>query len=534
MLRVVLPLFVFGPVPLLALPACEPWGRPSAGGDTGSPPRDEAVVLSPALLDMGSMQVGVDAPLERRFTIQNVGAEPRTVHGFDEAVWLAGPETEAFRVAADEPVMSLGPGETRELVVSFDPPGDGDWVSEIRLNYGLEVLRLRGSGRASTLVARVDEVPSTPVGCARRFDVRIDNAGREPLVLETPTVVGGTDFSLAAPLEGLSVAPGQGFGLAMRFAPGWQVPSDTTRTARLRLPTNDPAQGTVELPLEGFAWAGSEVVESFRFHPRSQVDLLFVADTDGIMSAQVDKAQAALGPMLAALDAANVSLHAAVVTGASACPVTSPAWVDARTTGWQREQRLSDGFDGTSGPGADTLLEHAVAALAQDTSGGCLEGFRRAGAALHVVVIAGGPDGGSLTADAALEALDAAHPEARESVVSAVIATESTGCGGAAYGAGYAEAALRSGGEIVDLCAVDWSQGFEAVASRSHVGVDGGLSLPVEPAVLLDSVDVTVDGAAWEAWEWDDDATALVFPAATAPLPGSDVEVRYRLGVGCD
>jgi len=433
-LRVVLPLLIAS----IGLSACEPWGRPGAVRDTGVVARDEALVLSPALLDMGSMQVGEDAPLQRRFRIQNVGAEARTVHGFDEPVWVSGPETEAFRVASDEPVISLGPGETRELMVAFDPPGDGDWVSEIRLNYGLEVLRLRGSGRASALVARPDEVPSTPVGCAGRFDVRIENAGREPLELGPPTVVGGTDFSLAAPLEGLAVAPGQGFGLAMRFAPGWQVPSDTTRTARLRLPTNDPAQGTVELPLEGFAWAGSEVVEAFRFHPRSQVDLLFVADTDGIMSAQVDKAQAALGSLLAALDGANVSLHAAVVTGASACPVTSPAWVDARTTGWQREQRLSEGFDGAAGPGADTLLAHALAALEQDTIGGCLEGFRRPGAALHVVVVAGGPDGGSLTPDAALAALASSHPEARESVVSAVIATESTGCGGVAYGAGYA------------------------------------------------------------------------------------------------
>lgn len=519
---------------LLCVPACEPWGPPGGAGDTGGVVDGAALVLSPALLDLGRVRVGQDRPVAARFTVRNVGGRPHTVHGFDEAVTITGPTDAAFRIDADAPFLSLGPGESRTFTAVFDPPRDGDWVSEVRINHGIEVLRLRGSGHAPTLRVVAPDVPSTPIGCSGSFGVRIENDGRESLTVEAPAIAGGPDFGLAVALPGLGIPPGGGAELRVRFEPGWQEPADSTRTARLVLPTNDPRQGTVELPLQGFAWAGSEVVETFRFHARSQVDLLFVADTDGVMSAHVDKAQAAVDGLVLALDDANVSLHAAVVTGGGACPTTAPAWVDADAPGWQRGAVLRAGFEGPAGPRADALLGLAVDALAQDTAGGCLEGFRREGAALHVVVVSGGPDQGGMPPGDALAALAGAHPDAREVVVSAVIATESAGCGGAAYGEGYAEAALGSGGEIVDLCAVDWSPGFERIAARSHAGVDGGLALPLVEGALLDSLSVEVDGATWSAWAHDEEAGTLVFPAESAPEPGSDVRVRYRLGVACD
>lgn len=519
---------------LLCVPACEPWGPRGGGPDTAAVADEDALVLSPALLDLGRVSVGQDAPVVAEFTVQNLGAGARTVHGFDEAVRVSGPDDAAFHVDADEPFLTLQPGESRAFSAVFDPPRDGDWVAEIRLNHGIEVLRLRGSGQAPVLDVSAPDIPSVPIGCHGSFDVRVENAGRERLRIESPVVADGPDFELAVALPALGIAPGEGVDLRMRFAPGWQEPADSTRTARLFLPTNDPQQGEVGLPLQGFAWAGSEVVETFRFHARSQADVLFVADTDGVMSAHVDKAQAALGGFLSALDAANVSLHAAVVTGGGACPTTAPAWVDDDAPAWQRESVLRDGFEGPAGADAERLLALAVETLEQDVPGGCLEGFRREGAALHVVVVSGGPDGGALDPADALAALSGAHPDAREVVVSAVIATESAGCGGAAYGGGYAEAALGSGGEIVDLCGADWSAGFERVAARSHAGVDGGLSLPLVDGALLDSVSVMVDGASWVDWEHDPDAGALVFPPETAPEPGSDVRVRYRLGVACD
>jgi len=521
-------------IALFCLPACEPWGPRTESEDTSAIADDEALVLSPALLDLGRVRVGQDAPVVAEFTVQNVGPTARTVHGHDEAVTLAGPDDVAFQIDSEEPFFTLQPGESRTFSAVFDPPGDGDWVSEIRLNYGIEVLRLRGSGQAPVLQVTSPYIPSVPIGCSESFDVRVENTGRERLRIESPALVDGVDFSLAVALPALAVAPGGGVDLRLRFGPGWQAPADSTRTARLMLPTNDPQQGEVGLPLQAFAWAGSEVVETFSFHARSQADVLFVADTDGVMSAHVDKAQAAIGDFLGALDEANVSLHAAVVTGASACPSTSPRWVGDDAPLWQRETVLQDGFEGLSGPDAERLLALAVAALEQDVPGGCLEGFRREGAALHVVVVSGGPDEGGLAPGDALAALAAVHPNAREVVVSSVIATESTGCGGAAYGEGYAEAAVGSGGEIVDLCEADWTTGFERVAARSHAGVDGGLSLPLVDGVLLESVSVNVDGASWTNWEHDAEAGALVFPAETAPEPGSDVRVRYRLGVDCD
>lgn len=522
------------PLLLVGLPACEPWGTPGGAIDTGAADPDDALVVSPAYVEFGSVEVGSDAPRSAEFTVTNAGPTALTVHGFDEPVQTAGPDVPAFFVDVDAPYFSLQPGESRVLAATFDPPRDGDWSAEVRVNYGVEVLQLRGQGHAPTLAVDVPAVPGTPVGCEAPFDVRVENTGRSRLVLDRVAIEGGDDFSVPVPVDGAGIAPGQGFDLALRFRPGWQVPADGTRQAFLRIEGNDPLQGDVSLPLSAFAYTGSEVVDTFRYHPPSATDVLFVADTDGVMSAHVDKAQAAMEGFLAALDVANVDLHAAVVTPASVCPVTVPGWVDSSDPDWRRLEVLRDGFDVEAPASTLRLLDHATDALAQDAAGGCLEGFLREGAALHVVALAGGPDASGLEAEASLAALRLAAPLAREVVVDAVIATESAGCGGVAYGEGYAEAALVSAGEIVDLCQPDWTDGFGRIAGRMHAGIEGSLTRPLAEAPLLDSLDVSVDGAAFPGWTWDAEQHAVVFPEATAPDPGSDVRLSYRIALDCD
>jgi hypothetical protein len=517
----------------LTLAACTPWGAPRLDVDTGTADPADALVVSPASLDFGSLQVDGPGPWTREFTITNAGKRSITVHGHDEPVPLTDPPSEVFRVVSDEPIFSLAAGESRELVAEFDPPSDGDWRAEVRVNYGVEVLALRGTGTAPTLALSDVQVPNTPTGCESTFDLRIDNVGREHLMLETVEVIEGQDFALVTPLDGVPVTPGDGFDLALRFRPSWQGPDTGDRQGVLRLTTNDPLQAVANVGLEGFTYAGSEVTEAFGFHPATTVDLLILADTDGVMSAHVDKAQAATAPLLEAFEAANVDLHAAVLTGASSCPTTSPSWVDADDPMWRRESVLESGFEGISGAASDTLLDHAADALGHDSPSGCLEGFLRPGAALHVVVIAGGPDGSTHDAAQHLAALASLAPDAREIIVSAVIVTSGPDCG-VTYGEGYAEAVLATDGQFVGLCELSWDPGFRDIAARSHEGVDGGLVHPLAEVPFLDSLSVQVDGTTFDDWHHDAGANAVVFPADTAPDPGSDVTIEYRIGQDCN
>ncbi len=520
----------------LAAAGCEPWSSARDSGDDGGGAEQEALVVSPARLDFGTLSVLDDVYATDTFTVTNAGTETVAVHGHDEPVLLEGPEGEAaddavFLVAGD-PVFELRPGESRSLLVTFRPTTEASWTAELRVNYGIEVLTLAGSGTAP--VAALDGPDgawSVPFACEDSRAFTLSNAGSEPLHVEDAWIVGDEGFSVADGLVGAEVAPGGTVTGGVRFAPAWSVLDAGLAEADLYVQTDDPRWPVASAPLSALAYAGSTVEDDFTYAPGLDADVVFAVDTAGVMDAYLDRARGALDDFVDALDAGNVDLHAAVLTGAGPCPPAG--WTGSDAARDARIEALEAGLDGDPGAWDDALLGLAAAGLAEDRPGGCMEGFLREGAQLHVVVIAGGPDGSGEDPEAALAALRAAAPDASGVVVSAIIATDDGACGGVSYGEGYADAAVLSGGVVGDLCASDWEASFADLAAVSVLAARGGLAHPLDFEPLVDSITVRVDGATWTDWTWDAEANAVVFDDAAPPAAGSTVEIRYVQAVEC-
>lgn len=515
----------------LVLAACEPL---QTTWETGSPEMDveqDALVVSPAAIDFGSVSALGWGRLDVPFTVTNAGTGPIAVHGHDEVVVLSGEDAGAIFEVDAEPYFELLPGETRDLAVRFVPPTEGSWTGEIRVNYGIETLALSGEGRAPVTSVEVEGAPPAAFGCASEGRVRLHNVGNEPMRIDRLGVLDGTDWQVEA-RSNVELEPGGTLETPVVFQPAWTGAPGGARDTLLEFRTNDPLRPNLQVPLEGLAYEGALVVETFDYAPGIDADLLFVADTSGVMSAYVQFAEGALPAMLNAMDAGAVEQNLAALTTASNCPVSQPPWMTDRWSVVARTDLLMATLGGEAGTRNDRLIDYAADALSAGAAT-CLSGFLRPGAQLHVVVIAGRAEGSDRDADVLRALLEDVAPDAGEVVVSAVISTNSSDCGGVAYGAGYAELALSTGGEVVDLCGDDWAAGFERIGTGIALDGRGALTRPLDRQPLLESLRVKVDGVTFEGWTYDATANAVRFAEETAPDAGSAVEISYMNAVDC-
>lgn len=514
-----------------SLAACDPLGPiPARGSETGTYAQD-ALVVSPGEIDFGTVSVLRQGYATSRFTVTNAGAAPVTVHGQDEVVSDDPASRDAFAVAAD-PIFQLGPGESQDFLVTFRPSTDATYAGELRINYGIETIELYGVGSAPVASLALTDLSATPVGCTTNGTLTVSNAGSEPLELGAPKVSGADaeDFTVGEP-DRTRLRSGEELDLSVDFAPS--ADGHGLRDATITLPTNDPLRPEASIAVEALGYEGEQVTERFTYAPGVDADWLFVVDTSGVMSAYLVRARDAMESLVGALDDGKVNLHAAVVSDGATCPTTTPAWVTSDDPRSERVDTLEDGFRGNGGQGSTTLLDEAASAL-DEASGGCLDGFLRQDAQLHVVVVAGSGDASPLTVEAQLAALEHAAPDASDVVVSAIIATTSNECAGVDYGAGYADAAVLTGGVIGDLCDENWTDTFAMLANVSILAGQGGLTHELEQLPVVDTLEVKVDGVPWSDWTYDEAANAIVFSDPGAPDAGSTVQISYMAATPCE
>jgi PGF-CTERM protein len=219
-------------------------------------------------------RVATNETATRTVTVRNAGSEAVSLTG-----GLEGSDVGAFSVA--NATGSLGPDETRELTVRFEPDATGEAAAALSLRATAQgvsttaTARLEGTGALPGARIRVSpqrvSFLNVSAGEVASRTVTVENAGARPLSVGQPEVVGvnASAFEVVGFQVGASVArpPATGVAAPTRQAqqtdgfvlqPGetrevtvrFRAPDDGARTAaRLRFPTNDTTTPELDVVL---------------------------------------------------------------------------------------------------------------------------------------------------------------------------------------------------------------------------------------------------------------------------------------------
>jgi hypothetical protein len=529
-LRLVRPWFLLS---VCVSAACEPLASHrgfASDKDVGT--EEPLLVAYPSILDFGTVPVSSDLVV-RTLTLENPGTVPVTVYGHDQPIGLYGEDIGVFTLDT-EPILELAPGEVYAYAVMFSPQTDGRWEAALDLHPGEQVIEVVGRGSAPVL--GVDEPTSAvaTIGCEDSVAVDIYNQGSAPLTITDLDLDDPWDsWTLAADPVPAKVEPGERLRVRYSFSPEFDADSHGQRPASLTVHSDDPLTPSTTVALTGLAVQVDGVEERFIYSADSSVDLLVVADTDGVMGLRVPEVSAAMPTLVSNLVAVGASLQTAVVTGGSPCPETFPAFADPSYEILERAALLQAGLLGDAGLGSDRLGEHAAAALEQAGSGSCLDGFLRPDARLHVLLVAGDDDLSTLRSSTQLARIVARAPDASRVTVSTILPTDSYGCDGTIYSASYAELAAQTDGAVIDLCSDDLSAAMVQIADAAVADLDAAFEHALGRAPIPASIEVTVDGEPWPHFDYRAIDHTVVFDASRAPRAGAEVVIAYRAAEEC-
>lgn len=224
-------------------------------------PAGSPLVAGEAEVDFGVVALGAD-PVERAFTVRNAGTGDLNLFSTE----ISGPDAAAFSVAV-QPLSTLDPGGSTNFVIRFTPTLAGELAAVLTLTCNDEdrspfVIHLAGQGVAlPNLVVETVEgetlLPGTGAVGFGQADVEglpidrvvvLRNLGTAAVTELTASLdgVASGDFAIVSEVP-TTLEAGGSQQLTLRFAPS----QGGTRTALLRLSSNDPAMADYDLILSG-------------------------------------------------------------------------------------------------------------------------------------------------------------------------------------------------------------------------------------------------------------------------------------------
>ena len=277
------------------------------------------------------------------------------------------------------------------------------------------------------------------------------------------------------------------------------------------------------------------VVETFEQAPHSKVDLLFVVDDTGSMAEEQAALSEAFAALVETVDGLGLAYQIGVVTTAAtgdrAGVLQGDPWIvtaGSKDPVGDLAQAVDVGTDGVEEAGLGAMVQALSEPLVSDEN----RGFRRADAALHVVVLSDDDDdsevllGEDVVAEATAFLEEQAATTGLEAQLSAVVGDVPGGCrgpGGEAFpGTRYAAVAANTGGTVGSICEGSLDAVVEAIAELS-AHYPTAFELQAEPAKRPR---VAVDGERLDEG-WVLEGRTVLFDEA--PAAGSLIEVRYEL-----
>ncbi len=278
----------------------------------GLPPPAPDIFFAPAGIDFGEIIVSENASAIVR--IHNQGL----INLHLLAVALTGANASQFSILSGGEARTVGVGDSTSVVVRFLPTTTGTKVAALRITSDdpdAAVVDIVCTGVGIPPPAPdIDVVPMVAdfggvfvtTGSATQ-SVTIRNEGNATLDIGSTTILGtdATSFTLTSGGAPLTLSPGASATLSLGFAPA----TSGTKTATLRIQSNDPDEATWNVVLSGIG-----IVP-----PGTRLDVTFQSSVDGKSTNSVTVTSSSVAAVSSALYLAAITTkdHVAVqsVTG---------------------------------------------------------------------------------------------------------------------------------------------------------------------------------------------------------------------------
>ncbi|MBM7115219.1 choice-of-anchor D domain-containing protein [Archangium primigenium] len=455
------------------------------------------------------------------------------------------------------------PGDSFSFMVAFASPlGGGDFTGSVQIEQWdpanpRVLIPLSAHSQSACLVASpryVDFGVSRPDCSLAPREVNYLNACRAPVTVSNVYIGAGTsdgEFQLSdVPPPPITLPPGGAFTVQVDYlAQVFGLNLSPLFVESSDLP--DP----LLVSLVGESSKRMDKTDKFVQQDGAKVDVLFVVDNTASMVEEQPRLRSAMPAFVDTARAKGVDLHLAVTTTgidtvSNACPGGAQGGEAGRffpvdgsrpriltlqtpdvTSVLQQNVNvglcasLEQGFEAVRRALSPPLVNNADDPRTPVPNDGN-RGFLRDEAALVVVFVGDEDDHSPDSVDTYVRFLRERKGENQpQRMTLYAIAPTAQGCptsGGG--GTRYAEAAARTGGEVISVCEPDYSPLLRSVANKAFSPQD---RFPLSDLPDAGSITVSVNGAPVTAgWQYDGATNSVIF--TTAPAAGAKVDIYYR------
>jgi len=507
-------------------------------------PQPEIVVM-PMLIDFGNIESGQETGVEQ-LTIVNAGDE---VLLLDPLLLIAG--TDRFSIDHDEYTdWELQPGEGVQVDVIYEPEtfeGNGGLISVVSNDDEdpqIEVLILgRGDAPVMTVSPPEFDYGTISMGCDNEERVTIRNDGNLPLTIDSITqmVTQPVDIIMefgSLPPPPWVMAPNQEIDFLVSY-----VPSDTgIDESLITINGNDPQTPEVEVMQDG-----EGVFEQYftQTHVQEEIpilDIVFVIDNSGSMFLFQQELSSQMTSFMNVFLTTGADFHLGFITTdrrSLQCSGTI-CWINgsfATPVDWAQGvvTQIS-----TGGSAYEKGIEMAYQFFSNtDPLRGGATGtdFWRDDSTLVVIYVSDEPDYSIGTWTNYTNFFDTLKPNVDSMRHFAVIGDYPSGCTynsiygwrTVGYGGGYWDMTQRYNGDWYSICATDWGNQMQDLAStvtvRSRFELDE--DDPIEESIL-----VSVNGQSVSEWSYDSNSNSVIFNEDSVPEANQTITIEYGIW-GC-
>ncbi len=516
------------------------------------------LAITPSDLDFGTVAPRRGAVLGLK--VENVGSDLCAVKN----IRLRDDGGGVFRMPGGElDGLIMYRGNSFSFMVSFTaPPQGGSFLGSVQLEQAdpanpLILVPLRANSQDTCLVPFprfVDfgigrrDCPSAP------REVRYVNECRSPITVSDVRLGRGTtdvEFALRSAPSPLprTIMPGESFTAEVEYFA--QVTG--MNLSPLYVDSSDLPEPLL-VPLLGESSNRVDKTDTFVQQDGAKVDVLFVVDNTASMVEEQPRFINALPAFVSAALEKQVDLHVAVTTTgihpeSSMCPGGAAGGEAGRFFPVDNTRQrilthqtpdLASKLQANAQVGQCASVEQGFEAVRRALSEPLVNGvddprtplpndgnrgFLRDEAALVVVFVGDEDDHSPDSVATYVRFFQSKKGEfqPQRMTIYAIAPTEAACSTAGGAGTRYAEAAARTGGEVVSVCSPDYAPLLRNVANKAFAPQD---RFPLSELPIPGTVAVRVNGSPVSNWTYDAASNSVVF--SPGPASGAKVEISYR------